>query len=170
MHRSIMGIVDTDVEAQSILGDLRRIGFQARDISVLASSAQGPHKFAYRPSSKAPERALLGVGVGAALGAGLALLASFGQLTVPGVQHMLAAGPLIAALSGGATGAALGCVAGALRGLRIPEIEAMRCDDKLACGNILIAVHVASRDAERITESVLTRGGAHDIVTAHDAR
>jgi hypothetical protein len=166
---SIIGIVDTDRDAQSILGDLRRIGFAPGDISVLLPDSRGEHGFAYRQSNKAPEAALLGTGLGGALGAAFGALASLGALSWPILEPFVLAGPVIAAVSGGSAGAAIGCIGGALSGRAMPGIEARRCDGKALRGNILIAVHVESSDAQRITESVLTRGGAHDVMTAHEA-
>ena len=47
-------------------------------------------------------------------------------LAIPGLGPFIAAGPVMAALSGAAAGAAVGGIAGALIGLGIPEIEAKK--------------------------------------------
>jgi hypothetical protein len=169
MNKSIIGIVDSLSEAQSILGDLRRVGFENTDVSILSPDQHGERDFGYLQRSKAPEAGLLGTCIGGAVGAVLGLLASFGALALPGLDVFVIAGPVIAALSGGAAGAAVGGITGALAGLGVPEIEAKRYDGKVQGGSILIAVHVESNDLKGITESVLTRGGAHDIVTTHEA-
>jgi hypothetical protein len=169
VNKSIIGIVDTDLDAQSILGDLRRVGFEPADISVLLPDNSGQRDFGYQQSSKAPEAALLGTGLGGMLGATLGACASLGLLNFPGLEAFALAGPMIAALSGGAAGAAIGCIGGALTGRAMPEIEAKRYSGKVVSSNILIAVHVESNDARRISESVLSRGGAHNVMAAHEA-
>ena len=60
----------------------------------------------------------------------IGLLAGIGALAIPGVGPFIAAGPIMAALSGMAVGAATGGVVGGLIGLGIPEIEAKRYDEK----------------------------------------
>src|ERR1700755_3009877 len=114
MKKSVIGIVDTDQDARAILGDMHRIGFSHRDVSVLYPGQTGQRHVVYRHSSKAPEIALLGGGLGSALGAAAGLLASVGALILPGTQLLMSAGPTLAALSCGAAGAAVGCIAGAL--------------------------------------------------------
>jgi hypothetical protein len=166
MNKSIIGIIDSAQDAQSILGDLRRIGFGPSAVSVLYPDQKADRRFIYRHSSKAPEIALVCGGVGSALGAIFGLLASSGSLALRGGGLLIAAGPVLAALSCGAAGAALGCIIGALTGRKIPEIEARRSDGTRATGSILIAVHVEDHDAELITESVLSRGGAREVVAA----
>ena len=59
----------------------------------------------------------------------------------------LAAGPILAALSGAAAGAAVGGVAGALIGRGSSEVEAKQFAGKIRDGNLLISVHVADGDS-----------------------
>jgi hypothetical protein len=181
MSKSIIGIVESNGDAEAILSDLHRIGFSAGDISVMLPGASASSGFRYRQRSKAPEGACLGACLGGLLGAAFGLVASLnGALSshggsIPSSAAWLAAlngsgnGLGFAALSGSAIGLAFGCALGALLGRKVPEIEARHYRGQLAHGNILIAVHVESRDAQRIGESVLTRGGAHDVCTAREA-
>src|SRR5262245_48557066 len=150
MKKSIIGIVDSQQDTQAIVGDLRRIGFGPNAVSVLYPEHVGDRKFVYRHSTKAPERALAGSGVGGVLGAIAGVLSSFGALTLPGQDMLVAAGPLLAALSCGAAGAALGGIAGAVSGWAIPEIELRRFDGLHDGGSILVAVHVEDDDARHI--------------------
>jgi uncharacterized membrane protein len=99
----------------------------------------------------------------------LGLLAGIGALAIPGVGPFIAAGPIMAALSGAAVGAATGGVVGGLIGLGIPEIEAKRYDEKLKKGNYLVAVHTdESEDVDR-AKRIFKTVGAEDISTVSEA-
>jgi len=142
MKKAVIGIVETRAQAETVVDTLRRSGSIAvRDISVLLPDVQGTHDFAHEHHTKAPEGAAAGAGAGGVLGGTLGLLAGIGALAIPGVGPLIAAGPVLAALSGAAAGAAVGGLTGALIGLGIPELEARAYEGKVRGGNILIAVH-----------------------------
>ncbi len=103
------------------------------------------------------------------MGGALGLLAGVGALAIPGLGPFIAAGPLMAALSGAAAGAAVAGVAGALIGLGIPEIEAKKYEGKIRGGNILLAVHAESSERRQRAAELLRQGGAHDIVSTNEA-
>jgi len=63
-----------------------------------------------------------------------------GALTIPGIGPFLAAGPILAGLSGLAIGAGAGGLVGGLIGLGIPEEEAMQYNEYLEDGYILVLV------------------------------
>jgi hypothetical protein len=152
MSRSVMGIVSSRDEAETILVDLQRIGFALPDLSivcpVIANDTTLP--------DAVPGSAARG------------LLAGVGGLVLPGAEPLLAAGPLMAALRSAAAVAAVGGIAGALVGWGLPELQARLYQDCVAGGDILLAVQVRSRDAERDAETVLKRAGAHDVISARD--
>ena len=108
-------------------------------------------------------------GAGGAIGGTLGLLAGIGALAIPGLGVLIAAGPIVALLTGAAAGAAVGGVAGALVGMGIPEIEAKQYEGKIKSGNILLSVHVADSDARGRAKKILERNGAKDIVTVGEA-
>ena len=85
-----------------------------------------------------PEGATIGASTGGAIGGTIGLLAGIGALAIPGLGPFIAAGPIIAALSGGAIGAGVGGLTGALIGMGIPEYEAKRYEGKVKEGGILI--------------------------------
>lgn len=127
------------------------------------------HDFAHEKNTKAPEGAVTGAGTGGVIGGALGWIAGIGALAIPGFGPFIAAGPIMAALSGAAIGATAGGVAGGLIGMGIPEIEAKRYEGKLQDGNILISVH--TEDADEITraEDIFTHAGAEDICTTDEA-
>src|SRR5690606_640014 len=140
------------------------------DISALFPDKRGTHDFAIEHHTKAPEGALTGVGVGGVIGGALGALAGLGALAIPGIGPLIAAGPILAALSTAAAGATVGGVAGALIGLGIPEFEARQYQGKLKDGNILLSVHVESRERLRQAKQALRHVGAIKVVTASEAR
>jgi len=170
MRRAVIGIIEARERAEALVLALQQAGFSPNDISVLLPDRHGTRDFAHERNTKAPEGAVAGVGAGGALGGTLGLLAGLGAIVLPGVGALVAAGPVLAALSGAAAGAAVGGIAGALIGLGIPEIEARTYEGKLHGGNILIAVHSASREDRAMAVDMMRRAGAHDVDVASEAR
>lgn len=168
MKASVMGIVETRDQAETILGALQQIGIAGGEISILFPDKAGTRDFAHEHSTKAPEGAVAGASAGGLVGGAIGLLAGIGALAIPGLGPFIAAGPLMAALSGAAAGATAGGIVGALVGMGIPEIEAKRYEGKLAGGNILIAVHVESREVKNRVVDLLERGGARDVATSSE--
>jgi hypothetical protein len=103
------------------------------------------------------------------VGGALGLLAGIGALAIPGLGPFIAAGPLMATLSGAAAGAAVGGIAGALIGLGIPEVEAKAYEGKLKGGSVLVAAHVDSREREDAAKEIFRKEGARDISATSEA-
>ncbi len=168
-NTTVIGIVDSEAQAEQLVSALQSGGIGPGDISVLLPDRRGTKDFAHEHNTKAPEGAVAGVAGGGLLGGTLGLLAGIGALAIPGLGPFIAAGPLMGALSGAAAGAAVGGVAGALIGMGIPELEAKKYEGKLRSGNILVAVHVDDGDERKRVEEILKRGQAHDISTTSEA-
>lgn len=168
-NKAVIGIVEQRSQAETILQALTGARVPPGDVSVLLPDKSGTKEFAHEHNTKAPEGAVAGAGAGGVLGGTLGLLAGIGALAIPGVGPLIAAGPLMAALSGAAAGAAVGGVTGALVGLGIPEIEAKHYEGQLKGGNILIAVHVDTSEKQKSVEKVLKEAGAHDVSSTSEA-
>lgn len=168
-NKTVIGIVDTETQADRVVASLQGSGFAANDISVLLPDRRGTRDFAHEHNTKAPEGAVAGGAGGGLLGGTLGLLAGIGALAIPGLGPFIAAGPLMATLSGAAAGAAVGSVVGALVGMGIPEFEAKKYEGKLRSGNILIAVHVDSGDEQNRAKEILKRENAHDVSSTTEA-
>jgi hypothetical protein len=169
MKKSVMCIVETQSKAEFIVDQVEQAGFPRSDVSVLLPSKSGTKDFAHEHNTKAPEGAVAGVSAGGAVGGTLGLLAGIGALAIPGLGPLIAAGPLLAALSGAAAGAAVGGITGALIGMGIPEMEAKRYEGKIKGGNILISVHTNSSDEQKRIEVIFKNNGANDIVSAMES-
>jgi hypothetical protein len=164
------GIYPSLTQAERGVDALVRASFSNDDISVLAPDQRGTKDFAHEKHTKAPEGAATGVAAGGALGGTLGLLAGIGALAIPGVGPFIAAGPIMAALSGAAVGAAVGGLSGALVGAGIPEYEAKRYEGKIASGNVLLAVHTEGADERTQVKHIFARHHAGDIGTSAEAR
>ena len=169
MKQGVMCIVQDRTQAESIVTQLRSAGFPSDDISVLLPDKAGTKDFAHEHNTKAPEGAVAGAGTGGILGGTLGLLAGIGALAIPGVGPLIAAGPLLAALSGAAAGAAVGGITGALVGMGIPEIEAKRYEGKIKGGNVLISTHTETTDARKRAEAIYRAAHAEDICSTSEA-
>src|SRR3954449_7822816 len=146
MNQAVYGIANTPQQANAIVERLQSTGFLNDDISVLFPDKQGTRDFAHEKNTKAPEGAATGAGTGGVLGGTLGWLAGIGALAIPGVGPFIAAGPIMAALSGAAVGAAAGGLTGTLVGMGIPEYEAKRYQSRLKEGRVLISVHSENGD------------------------
>jgi len=176
MANVVLAIAPTLSQAEVIVTDLKAAGFYERDISVLFPDQSGTRDFAHENHTKAPEGATTGAVTGGVAGGILGLLAGIGALAIPGVGPLIAAGPILAALSGVAVGATVGGVAGALVGLGIPEVEAKMYEGKVKNGNILVAVHTDDKEQIKRARDIFENAGAEDIKTTtarkppHEAR
>lgn len=121
-NKAVIGLVPSYQQADLVVGQLQGVGFAPGDISVILPDQQGTRDFAVEKNTKAPEASAVGATTGGVLGGTLGVLAGIGSLAIPGLGPLIAAGPIMAALSGAAAGAALGGITGALVGLGIPEL------------------------------------------------
>jgi hypothetical protein len=169
MKRSALCLVDTESQADAIVGKLKSGGFSDSDISVLFPDKGSTRDFAHKKETKMPEGATVGASTGGVVGGTIGLLAGIGALAIPGLGPFIAAGPIMAALSGGAIGAGVGGLAGALVGLGIPEYEAKRYEGKVKEGGILISVHSENNDETNRAKSIFKEEGAHDISSTGEA-
>jgi hypothetical protein len=82
-NKAVIGLVESRVQAESILDELRYSGFSTNDVSVLLPDKQGTRDFAHEKNTKAPEGAVAGVGAGGIVGGTLGLVAGIGALAIP---------------------------------------------------------------------------------------
>lgn len=167
MTRSVF-CTATPSQTDVIMRDLRAAGFSGNDISVLMADKAGTRDFAHEHNTKAPEGTAAGAGTGVVVGGALGWLAGIGALAIPGVGPLIAAGPIMAALSGAAIGGTVGGITGALIGMGIPEFEARRYEGKVKSGSSLISVHSEGSDETARIKDIFERCGAADISCAEE--
>ena len=168
MARAIFCTVKNTSQASQIVNNLKAAGFTSNDISVLMPDGGDTKNFAVDNETKAPEGAATGAGTGAVLGGGLGWLAGIGALAIPGFGPLIAAGPIMAALTGAAVGGTLGGITGALIGMGIPEYEAKRYEGKLKGGHVLLSVHSEDSAETDRAKAILVAAGAEDVSTSSE--
>jgi hypothetical protein len=156
----------TEAQLEVIIGKLKAAGIPSRDISVLMANKGDTREFAIDNETKAPEGAVAGTGAGMFVGGGLGWLAGIGALAIPGLGPFIAAGPIMAALSGAAVGGVVGSLTGALIGMGIPEFEAKKYEGKVSSGSALISVHSEDDECTTRVKAIYERSNAQDITTA----
>ncbi|MES2597732.1 MAG: DUF3341 domain-containing protein [Verrucomicrobiota bacterium] len=168
--KSVFCIATSEPQAERIVQRLQASGFPTSDISVLLPDSSAHGDFGHVKSTKASEGIAAGVTTGGVAGGAIGLLAGIGALAIPGLGPFIAAGPIMAALSGAAVGATAGGIVGGLIGLGIPEIEAKRYEDRLNKGNYLISVHAVDGDHADRAKEIFDAEGAEDISTISEEK
>jgi len=169
MATAVFCLATNPVQASDIVEQLKLAGFARTDISVLMPDHAGTRDFAIENQTKAPEGAAAGAGTGAVVGGALGWLTGIGALAIPGLGPLIAAGPIMAALSGAAVGGAVGGLTGALIGMGIPEFEAKRYEGKVKSGHALVSVHSETSEETERAKEIFRVCGAEDISTSYEA-
>ena len=167
---AVFGIYSSEAQAAEGVDQLRLAGFQNTEVSVLFAENSGNKDLAHVKASKAPEGAAAGAGTGLVVGGALGWLAGIGALAIPGLGPFIAAGPLMAALSGVGIVGTIGGIAGALIGAGIPEYEAKRYEGRIRRGGLLMSVHCDNAEMEKKAKAVLLSTGAQDVSATTEAK
>lgn len=167
MSKAISCTVLNSTRAEDLIRRLQTAGFSNSEISVLFAQ-DGKSHVKLEQHTKAPEGAATGGGTGGVIGGVLGLLAGIGSLAIPGVGPLIAAGPIMAALSGLAAGAVAGGLIGGLVGLGIPEVEAKRYESKLKEGHVLVSVHAIDEERCKRAREIFKESDAEDITEVED--
>jgi hypothetical protein len=182
-EQTVYGIVANRAAAEKCIQALINSGIANADISFLSSQGEqfkeftnienrdwrkedrvtGKGTLGTEKHTKAPEGATTGMTTGGLIGGTLGLLAGLGALAIPGVGPFIAAGPIMAALSGLGAGGAIGGIIGGLIGWGIPEYEAKRYENSLKAGGVLLAVCCLSDDLAKKVKDILIHNGAEDV-------
>ena len=169
-NTAVFGIYRNRLDVEEAVDALRAEGFRSTDISVLFPENEGTKDFAHEKATKAPEGTAAGAGTGAVVGGTLGWLAGIGALAIPGLGPLIAAGPIVAALTGVGVGGAIGGISGALIGMGIPEYEAKRYEGRVKEGGLLLSVHSDNSDWTRKAKDILERTGADDVSSTGEAK
>jgi hypothetical protein len=160
MNRTVVALYDTLQDAQQAVQDLVDHGFPRENIGLVASDASGEYA-RYLTPGQAEVTAGQGAGFGAVVGALTGVIVSLGTLAIPGIGPVIAAGPLVAGLTGAGVGAVAGAVTGGIvAGLvkgGVPEEEANMYAEGIRRGGTLVSVFVTD----------MTYGDARHVLDAH---
>jgi hypothetical protein len=169
MATCVYCLAPTEAHAIRLANRLYNGGIADRNISIVHSDRSSARDVGHQNSTKAPEGAAAGASTGALLGGALGWAAGIGALAIPGVGPLIAAGPILATLSGIAAGGTVGGITGALVGTGIPEYEAKQYEGKLREGNVLFSVHVVDSDEAARVRAIMAEEKAESISTGSEA-
>jgi len=169
-NKAVFGLYSTRRQVENAVDELKTQGFRNADVSVLFSENVGTKDFAHEKGTKAPEGLATGATSGAVVGGALGWLAGIGAIAIPGVGPLIAAGPIIGALTGVGVGGTVGGIAGGLIGVGIPEYEAKRYEGRIKEGNILLSVHADDSEWVKKAERILKETGADNVSSTSEAK
>ena len=145
MAKTVVALYDDPSDAQRAVQDLVDSGFDRESISILARHVEEGK--ATPSGNQAAEGAGIGAAIGLVFGGVGGLLVGLGALAIPGIGPIVAAGPLIAALTGAGIGAGAGAIIGALVKLGIAEEEAHMYAEGVRRGGTLVVVQTSDEMA-----------------------
>jgi len=167
MTVTISRLYETYGAAERVVHDLESAGLSHKDISIVASNADGwykdgnglrraePDRDLDRASDR-PANAAKGAGIGAAVGGAAGLLTGLGLLAIPGVGPVVAAGWLVTTAAGMAAGGTTGGVIGALTHAGVNKEDAHVYAEGIRRGGTLVTAKVPDADRSRY-QSILNR-------------
>ena len=166
--KTVVGTYDNVQTAYAVANDLISAGYSRNDISVIASYSK--NEYSPYVATNAVDATMVdttddvakGAGIGAAIGGLGGLLVGLGALAIPGVGPVIAAGPLLAALTGAGVGAVTGGIVGALVDLGIPDEEAQIYSEGLRRGHVLVIAQTPDASVNAVTR-LMERPGLVDI-------
>lgn len=166
MAKTVIGLFDDVHDAEAVVGQITELGIRRDQISVARQDGTGSGGLRTRTVADSNSGALSGTAGGAATGAvvggAAGLIASLTSLAIPGFGPILAAGPIIATLTGAGIGAAAGGLVGALVDAGVPEHEAEYYNEGVRRGGTLVSVRTEDALAPRVAD-IMNRHNAIDV-------
>lgn len=168
----VSAIFDSKAEAERAVAELRQIGVNDADLSLIAQSkgTMTTREGGGEITDEEHTNILRGILGGGALGAGLGVAA----LAIPGVGPLAALGAIAASAVpeavaiGAVAGAAAGTFNEALKRHGVSDEDSAYYGDRLKTGGVLVTVNTATVDRQRAQE-VLHSNGGHSSSRARTA-
>jgi uncharacterized membrane protein len=147
--KNIAGVFDSKKEADAAISKLLDTGFNKEHMSLIVSD-NAHHAIFSSPTDDEAKRTIEGGAAGALLGGALGALVAgltlVGIVVMPG-SGLLAAGPIMAVLSGAGAGAIAGGLSGALISAGFAVDEAKHYEEVIRHGKAVIIVHATDEMA-----------------------
>jgi hypothetical protein len=160
-------------EAAGAVRALEAAGRPRADVSVVGGGHGGASGVVGKARSGTGRGAGIGATLGTLFGSGAGLMAGIGALPVPGAGPVVAAGWVVAVLTGAGVGAAIGAAAGgllgSLTGAGVDEEDAHVHAEAARRGGAALSVRVEEPEAAR-PGSVLAHGGQVDVAARRAER
>jgi hypothetical protein len=164
MAALVLGTFEDRAVAQAAIERLKAAGIAEGEISLLARDLEVEVPVAVEGT---PATATVtGAAAGGLLGALGGVLIGLATLAVPGVGPVVAAGPLLAALSATAFGAAAGGMVGALVDMGVPEEHVRLYVSDVKRGHVLLAVRTDALSEARLRDLMAEAGALNLYPTA----
>ncbi len=161
--RTVSHLYSTYAEASRVVEMLERAGVPQDAISLVSGEkgvgASRTGATSGDPGKGGETGAGTGATVGTVLGGGAGLLAGIGSLAIPGVGPLVAAGWLVATLTGAGVGAAAGGLLGSLTGAGLSEADAKRYSEGVSGGGTLVTVRAEDQHADRVQQMLDGQSG-----------
>lgn len=141
-------LADDGLTREVVVRDVDQDGFVEREAVVRGAS----------DGSEVAE----GAGIGALIGGLGGLLVGLGALAIPGVGPIIAAGPILTAITGAGLGAVTGGMVGALVDLGIPDAEAQVYAEGVRRGYNMVAVQAPESRVDQ-AKLIMDRAGLVDM-------
>lgn len=176
MNKTVVALYDRLMDADAAVRELIGHGFSPEKISLLAKDARGKHSPYLDSDLDRAESNVeaAGVEIGTILGGLGGLLIGLGVVAIPEIGPVIAAGPLVTAVSGlvgvgvgAAVGGATGGLLGILIDVGIDEVNAEYYAEALRRGGILVTVEVEDYRANQARQ-VLDSFGSVEIIERID--
>ena len=167
MAKTIVGSFASFDEARRVVHELEALGIAHGATSLTASNTTGEHAHGLIESTETePDGvaadATRGAIAGGMVGGVTGLIAGLIGVTIPGIGPLVAAGPIVAALSGAGVGIVAGGLVGGLRHIGVPHADAEHYAESVRRGGALVTVHADDAHAQQVAE-LMRRHGAVDV-------
>jgi hypothetical protein len=170
--RVVSAMFDSEAEAERAVSELRQIGVNDSDLSLIAQSkgTMTTREGGGEVTGEEHSSILRGILGGGALGAGLGVAA----LAIPGVGPLAALGAIAASAVpeavaiGAVAGAAVGTFNETLKKHGVSDEDANYYGDRLKGGGVLVTVNTGAVDAQQ-AQDTLYRNGGHSSSRARTA-
>ena len=162
--KTLVALYDHLSDARAAVDDLVAAGISRDSINLVANDAAREYESELSRDRNNPRHDAAGSGatIGTVLGGLAGLLVGLGAFAIPGVGPIVAAGPIIATLTGAGAGAATGGIVGALADLGVPEDDAHSYAEGVRRGGTLVSVKLSESEATRVSD-ILERHNPVDV-------
>ena len=166
--RVVTGMFKDRESAESAYRSVTDRGYKNEDVNLLMSADTRKKHFSSDDGveTELGNKALKGAGAGSAIGgtvgAIVAVIAAAATLAIPGL-NIIAAGPIVAALTGAGAGGLAGGLIGALVGWGIPEERAKAYESGIKDGGIVMGVNPRNDEDAEYFEKEWTKNRGEQI-------
>ncbi len=164
--KTLIALYDHISDARAAVDELVSAGVARDSINLIANDASREYESELSRDRNTARHEHDAAGTGATIGTvlgGLAgLLVGLGAFAIPGVGPIVAAGPIIATLTGAGAGAATGGIVGGLADLGVPEDDAHTYAEGVRRGGTLVSVKLHESQAAPVTD-ILERHSPVDV-------